>query len=519
MPILAIDLGTSNVKAAVVTAAGDVCGHGSRPVAITLTDDGGAEQDAEAVWTSVLEAAEDALDASGLRSEIEGVACTSQYSSIVPVDNDARPTSPIVLWMDQRGSPNRLEAIEGGRGMKPNPLRLVRWVSVHGVPPLSSGADSLAHMRWIKLARPEAYRKTATFLEPMDYLTARLCGRRVANRCTAFMTLLTDNRRGAKLGYHPKLLRWSQIDRDKLPELVELGTPLGTVRAEVADQLGIPRSAVVFPGLNDTQAGGVGSYAFSGEHVGISIGTTGVVITHVDFKKTDLFNSMTTMPSPVPGKNFVLAEAGISGKAIEHFLNRFVFADDAFGSLSDAQRFAALEEAVRGAPAGSGGVMFLPWLSGSQAPAEDSLVRGGFLNISLTTTREHLARAVLEGVALNLRWVLSRVERFARRPASHVVLYGGGAGSAVWPQILADVLGLEVQRVSEPAFAACRGVALLGYACLGQLETGDIESRVSIESRFSPEEGAAATFDPLFEQFVLAFKRNRSIFRSINAHT
>ncbi|NNK06733.1 MAG: carbohydrate kinase, partial [Myxococcales bacterium] len=291
MPILAVDLGTSNVKAAVVDRHGTLLGTGSGSIETIHGPDGGAEQDAERVWQTVLDAADQALASLSNRGEVRGIACGSQYSSIVPVDRDGLPTANMVVWMDQRGAPARLTELPGGRGMKPNLYQLGRWVQIHGIPPLDSGADSLAHMRWLKLARPDAYERTAKFLEPMDYVAMRLSGRPVTNRCSSFLMLLTDNRRSEPT-YHPSLLKWSGIDSEKLPEIVPVDEPLGPVLPEVAERLGLAQDTLVFPAINDTQAGGVGAAAFAGDHAGISIGTTGVCVTHVDFKKTDILNSL-----------------------------------------------------------------------------------------------------------------------------------------------------------------------------------------------------------------------------------
>jgi len=123
---------------------------------------GGAEQDAEQMWQAVLEASAQALALVKDKHAIKGVACDSQYSSIVPVDAHGRPTANAVLWMDKRGAPARLEKLPGGRGMNPSIFQKLRWLQIHAIPPLDSGADSLAHMRWLKLARPEVYAKTPT---------------------------------------------------------------------------------------------------------------------------------------------------------------------------------------------------------------------------------------------------------------------------------------------------------------------------------------------------------------------
>jgi len=518
MPILSIDLGTTNVKAAVVERDGSLLGTGRRTVETIHTPDDGAEQDAELVWQAVLAAAEDALAALPNRDVIRGIACASQYSSIVPVAADGKPTGKMVLWMDKRGGPDRLARLAGGQRMKPSPYQMLRWIQIHGVPPLPSGADSLAHMRWIKLARPDVYQRTAKFLEPMDYVTARLSGRLVTNMCSSFMFLLTDNRR-SRFGYHRTLVRWSGLDAEKLPKVVPVDEPIGAVLPAIAQRLGLSSETLVFAPINDTQAGGVGAYAFAGDHAGISIGTTAVCITHVSFKKTDIINSLVSMPSPIRGQYFVMAEAGVGGAALEYFLERLVFATDRFGDHGLAEKFAALEEAIGAIEPGSDGVLFLPWLTGSIAPAEDGKVRGGFLNLSLHTTREHLARAVLEGVAFNLRWVQERVAAFSKRRISRIKFYGGGALSSAWAQIFADVLGCPVEQLRDPEYAVSRGVALLAFHRLGELALEDIEVGVPVQAVYEPRSGAAARYDEMFTQFVRVFRRNRSVFRALNARS
>jgi xylulokinase len=515
VPILAIDLGTSNVKAAVVRRDGALLGTGRQSIETIHTPDGGAEQDAERVWQAVLAAAEQALTPLANRQEVRGIACASQYSSIVPVDAAGHPTANMVVWMDKRGELARLQKLPGGKGMKPNLFQMWRWLQIHGIPPLDSGADSLEHMRWLKLARPEVYARTATFLEPMDYVAMRLCGRPTANLCSSFLMLLTDNRRPDPM-YHPTLLKWSGLDVEKLPELVPVDKPLGPVLSETAERLGLARDTVVFPAINDTQAGGVGASAFAGDHAGISIGTTGVCITHVDFKKTDILNSLVSMPCPIPGQYFVMAEAGIGGGAVEYFLERLVFANDSFGDHSLAEKFARLEGAIESIEPGSGGVLFLPWLTGSVTPAEDGRVRGGFLNMSLQTTREHLARAVLEGVAFNLRWVQGRVARFAKRDISGIKFYGGGALSSAWSQIFADVLQLPVEQLRDPEYVVSRGVALLAFHRLGELALEEIETSVPVAAVYEPRREVAGRYDEMFTQFVRVFKKNRDVFRALN---
>jgi xylulokinase len=368
----------------------------------------------------------------------------------------------------------------------------------------------------VKYARPEVYARTHKFLEPMDYLTMRLTGRATANLCTAFMFLVTDNRDLGSTAYHPELLGYSGIDEAKLPELVALDSVVGRLLPEVAADLGLSPDTKVVTGLNDTQSGGIATAAFRGKHAGVSVGSTSVMIAPVGFKKTDALHAMLTMPSPVAGTYFVMAENGIGGGALEHFLEHLIYSADEFGELSHENRFAALDRAVGSVAAGSEGVLFLPWMTGSIAPAADARMRGGFLNLSLTTRRAHLARAVLEGVALNLRWLRGPVEKFVKHPFTHFVYYGGGAESDAWCQIMADVLGSPVHQMDEPQYATCLGAAMLAFERLGLLGFEDFEKRIPIRKVYEPSAANAAVYDALFEQFVSAFKRTRPIFRALN---
>ena len=515
--VLAIDLGTSGPKAAVVDAQGRTPGT-ARGHVDTLTQPGGiAEQDAVQVWDAVKSAAAQALAASGVgRDDIVAVICTSQLSSIVPVDRDGQPTSNMVLWQDHRGTKKDLHGVVGFPRHADNPVELLRWLRVHGIAPIVDSL-SLAHMRHLKFSRPDVYARTAWLLEPMDYVTMRLTGRATANQASAFMYLMTDNRRLDITDYEPHLVASSLIDREKLPELVPMDAIVGTLLPDVAEELGLSPSTKVVTGLNDTQAGGIGAGAFAGTHAAVSMGSTNVMITHVDFKRTDIRHSIVSMPTPVPNTYFVMAENGLAGAALERFLTNIVYGSDHFSEAAVHDRYDALQRVAGGIPAGSDGLMFLPWLSGAIAPSEDGRMRGGFLNISTRTTRGDMARAVLEGVSQNLRWLRGPVEKFAKRRFTHFSVYGGAARSDLWCQITADVLGSPVHQLDNCDYTVSVGAGLLAFERLGDLDFDDIGSLVRTRRVFDPDPRNTATYDVLHEQFVKAFKATRPIHRALNS--
>jgi xylulokinase len=422
----------------------------------------------------------------------------------------------MVLWLDRRGKKHRLEKLPHYPKRSDTPLQILQWFRLHGLPPVDGGI-SLTHMRFIKYARPEVYARTACFLEPMDFIAMRLSGRATANQCTAFMSLATDNRRLNATAYDARLLRYGGIDAEKLPELVPLNARLGPVRPDVAAELGLAPDTQVVTGLNDTQSGGLATCAFRGAHGGLSVGSSSVMITHVPFKRTDVRHAILSMPSPVPDTWFVMAENGLAGGTLAHFLESLVYPRDAFGELAVGDPYAMLQRAVDETPPGSGGVLFLPWLGGSLAPAADARMRGGFLNLSAGTTRSHLARAVLEGVAMNLRWLKDPVEKFAKRSFSHFLFYGGGAESPAWSQIMADVLDAPIHQMDNPQYATCLGAGLLAFERLGLLAFDDFSRRVTIREIYEPNPAHRARYDEMSAQLVQAFKATQPIFRRLNS--
>lgn len=510
--ILCIDQGTTNAKAAVVNQNGVLMATASTSLPLIYIGDDGVEQDPALIWQKVkgiVRAVAAAVDAEA----ILGLICVSQYSSIIPVDVDGNPAMNMITHMDFRGAP---QALRDGYGIKPDNLwRQYQWLRINGIPPLESGMDSTSHMRFIKYAHPDAYAKTAVFLEPMDFLTFKFSGRATANACTALMMLGVDNRTMDPVEFDRKLIAYSGIDKEKWPELVPIGETVGTILPDLARELGLSPKTKVISGLNDTQAGGMATSAFKHNHGAISIGTTGVIITDVDFKRTDLRSQITTMPSPVPNTNFVLAENGLAGKVVEFFLEKIIYAHDHFANHATDERFTALDASLAAVPPGSNGLLFLPWLSGATAPIADTRMRGGILNMSLDTTRADLARAAVEGVTFNLQWLRTAVEKFSKRPFTHIVFYSGGALSHEWGQIMADIFQIPIHQAADPDYTVARGGAFLAFQRLGLLDYDDFEKLLPIRAIIQPRPEYAAMYAERYAQFVEAFKMTRPFFKRV----
>ncbi len=509
--ILSIDLGTGGPKVALVEGDGTIVASALRPVTTIPLGPDAAEQDPEEIWSAILSAVRDVLRKAGRPPEdVLGISCTSQYFSIVPIDASGHPVGPMIPWMDGRGAPST-RALYAAHPETPS-----RWIELTGMPPLPSGNDSLSHILFLQNERPDLFERAAKLVEPADYVTSRLTGVCASNGCTAFAMLLTDNRKLDSIAYHEDLIRLSGVDREKLPELVPIGSIVGTVRKEIALELGLSPDTPVFAGVNDTHAAGVGTGSHLPGHAALNIGTTCQVLAFVDDMRTDIDNFILSMPSPVPDRYMVMSEIGLGGKPLEHFLTRMVFADDALAKHAVDDPFARVEEALGTTEPGSDGLLYLPWLAGSQSPRANPAMRGGFLNMSLETTRSQMLRSVLEGVSFSLRWALPAVEAFTQETFPSLRFSGGGATSSQWSQILADTMNRPIHQLSEPRFVNNRGTALLAFHELGRASLDEVEGFCRIHRVHDPIAENHDRYARLFEQFVSAYDRNEPIFEALN---
>jgi xylulokinase len=518
--VLAIDLGSSTLKTTIMADTGEVVASAEAPIRTHLMPGGGAEQDPHEWWESTRRTARDVIARSGLAPEaITAVACDSQWSVAVPVDDRAVPLMRAVHWMDTRGGVYNRAVMKGfprvaGYGL----FKLVRWIRLTGLVPTLSGVDSLGHVLFIKHAHPEIYARTHAFLEPMDFITSRLTGRITATQKTMAPFVLTDNRHWGGTEYSEDLLRMTGLDKQKFPPLIPNDGIVGPLEAGVAQDLGLPPATPVVAGIADSSATLIGSGAVADFESIISIGTSLYMTCHLPFKKTDLIHFMTALPSPLPDRYYLLGEQGAGGKCVDFFLHQVVYPSDDFRTgpkPEDAYlRFNAM---AAKAPAGSDGVIFLPWLNGAVVPSEAPHVRGGFMNLSFNTTRRHMARAVMEALAFNNRWTRRPAEKFIGRTIPYFRLSGGGALSDLWCQIHADVLQVPIHQIADPVNATVRGTAFLALATLGHLTLEDIPQRVGITRVFEPNPAHLRLYDHLYRQYRRLFKRNKPIFAALNA--
>ncbi|MCU1361466.1 MAG: carbohydrate kinase [Ilumatobacteraceae bacterium] len=507
MTVLAIDLGTTGVKVAVVDDAARVLAGAGEVLPMIFVQGGGVEQDVENWWQAIGRCSRRAVGLAGVdAADVTLIAVTSQYTSTVPVAADGRPVGHAVMWMDRRGRRHN--------PAKRDASAAAQWLGIHGMVP--SGNDDIGHVAFIRNEWPDVYEAAAAFVEPMDAIAARLTGTVTATQSTMFPMLSVDNRTWGTTRYSDELLQLSTVDLAKLPPLVPLGQPRGPITCSAAQHLGVSPHAVVAGATIDSVTSAVGTGAIDASRCGLIIGTTSVMVTHVGSKRHDVAHGMTTAPSPLPGQYFLVAENGIGGKALDVFVNNVVYADDGLGVPAPDDAFQRVLASAATSPAGAHGVMFLPWLLGSMAPGNNRDVRGGFVNFGLTSSRSDMARAVLEGVAMNAAWLLPHFSALAQHTHDEVTLGGGGAAAPLWGQILADCFGVRVRRLANPSTTNAHGSALLALTEAGRLSLDDVPSLLTSAHVHEPSDATHQRYVPLLAAFIDFHQRAAPFYAALN---
>ncbi len=511
--VLAVDLGTSGLKVGLVSLTGAIAWHDRAPLS-TRQDGDAATQDAAVWWDLVRDAARRGLGSGAVPpTQVVAVSVTGQWASTVPADALGRPVGECVLWMDTRGAPWSREVI-GGPLAGYSPTAALRWVRRSGGAPSPSGADPIGHMRFLQSAESRSGPGSPArwFLEPVDYLSMCFTGVPAASPASMAGAWLTDNRRLDVLAYDPVLVGRSGVDPRRLPPLRRTGSVLGEVRPEVAADLGLPAGVEVVTGTPDLHSAACGAGAVLDYQAHLAVSTSAWIGAPVPGKRTDVVRQVATVPGLGSG-GYLIADNHETGGACLDWLCRIL------PGLVDGEGRPDLEGATRlaaGAPAGAAGVLFTPWLRGERSPVDDRFARAGFHNLSLTTGRADLCRAVLEGVAFNNRWLHDAVERLARRPLDPLRILGGGASSDLWCQIHADVMDRTVERVEAPILANLRGAAVFAGMALGEVAPSEVRGLIPVDRIFRPDPDRRATYDRLFAEFPTLYSAQRGMFARLN---
>jgi xylulokinase len=465
--VLGIDVSTTATKAVLVDPSGTVRGIGAAEYGFETPRPLWSEQDPLLWWQGTRDAIASALGQAGARGdEVAAVGLTGQMHGAVLLDDQGEVLRPAILWNDQRTAAE-CDLIRERFGLE-------RLVAITGNDALTG--FTAPKLLWVQRHEPDLWRRVAHVLLPKDYVRHRLTGDYAMDKADSAGTLLFDL---AARDWSPEVLAALEIDRSLMPPTHEGPEVTGVVGPSAAEACGLRPGTPVVAGGGDQSANAVGLGAVASGVVALSLGTSGVIFAATDRPLHDPLGRVHAFCHAVPGRWHMMSVMLSAAGSLRWFRD----------ALAPGVPFTQLSDEAAEVPAGSGGLYFLPYLTGERNPHPDPSARGAFVGLTVQHDRRHMARAVLEGVAFGLRDGLElMVEAGVARP-TRLRVSGGGTASPLWRQILADVLGVEIATV-ETTEGAAYGAALL--AAVGAEWFDDVDAATQAVVRISPRESPGA---------------------------
>jgi xylulokinase len=460
--ILAHDIGTTGDKATLFLADGTILASSFAPYPTRYPRPGWAEQDANDYWKAFCTATRDLLTQSGTEpGSIAVIAFSGQMMAALPVDSEGAALRPSIIWADQRATK---EAAELCTRVSPD---TVYTVTGHRPNASYSGAKIM----WIRANEPEVFGKTEKFLHAKDFLVLRLTG----NSCTDLSDASGMNLLNIVTGdWSEEMLDAAGIPRGLLPDVHEATEVVGTVTAEAARATGLLRGTPVVIGGGDGACATCGAGVVSESDAYICLGTSAWLATASSRPLLDPLKRTNTFCYFRRGQYFPCGSMQAAGGSLSWFAENLADAEGREAAIAGVSVYDVLEEKAREISPGSEGLLFLPYLIGERSPWWSPEARACFVGLSLKHGRSHMVRAVMEGVAYNMRLI---ADAFSDQGMSfsRIRMIGGGARSATWRQIFADVMERPVTTLAFLEEATSVGAAIAGGVGIGlysRLEEG-----------------------------------------------
>ncbi len=489
---LGVDVGTSGLRAVLLDEHGATVDEATAEYATATLRPGWTEQDPDD-WWSALRIALAALWSRGHdAASLAAIGLTGQMHSLVVLDDGGVVVCPAILWSDQRTEAECREIDD----------RIGRERLLERTGNLALTGFTAPKILWVRRHWSDAYARAAHLLLPKDYLRFRLTAELLTDASDASGTLLFDVRQRR---WAADLIESLDIDPGLLPVAAEGTTVAGRVHREAATSLGLVEGTPVVAGGGDNAAAAVGLGAVDPGVLTLSIGTSGVIFAPLDRYPDRVDGRLHVFCHAVPDR-WQLMSVTLSAGGSLHWLREML--QPVLAETGGAAYDWLVDRASRAEP-GAGGVIFLPYLSGERTPHADPNARGMFYGLHLGTTFDDLARSVLEGVAFSQRDGLDLM-RESGAMASVMRGAGGGLSSDVWRQILADVLGVELQ-LAGPGSGAARGAAVLAGLGIGLYADAQVGLDWASRPTQKPEPSTRESLEASYRRYRELYPRLRGI--------
>ncbi|MCR2804567.1 gluconokinase [Paenibacillus sp. SCIV0701] len=485
---IGVDIGTTSTKAVLFDLQGRALSrHGVEYPLLTPVPDS-AEQDPEHIFQSVLVAIRGCLEGAGVSGEeVAFAAFSAAMHSLIVVDGGGRPLTPSITWADNRSAPYAADIKNNHNG---HDIYRRTGTPIHPMSPL-------VKLVWLGKERPELFQPEHKFISIKEYVFHRLFGEFIVDHSIASATGLLNLER---LDWDEEALALAGVTPGQLSTLVRTTHGIRGMKPEFAASTGLPEDVLFIVGANDGVLSNLGVNAIDPGVVAVTIGTSGAIRTVTDKPATDpkgrIFCYVLTE------NHYVIGGPVNNGGMIF----RWVRDELASSEVETAKRlgkdpYEVLTDIAALVPPGSRGLLFHPYLAGERAPLWNADARGSFFGLGMHHKKEHMIRAVLEGVIMNLYTVMLALQELIGKPAS-VQATGGFARSELWRQMLADVFDQEV-TVPESFESSCLGAVVLGMYGQGEISSlSEVKKMVGGIHAHRPNREATEAYRKLLRIFI-----------------
>jgi xylulokinase len=501
--ILAHDTGTGGDKAVLTDLQGRVIQSAYQPYEVDYPRPDWAEQDPETLWQAVAATTRQVIAQAGITPDhILGVGISAQMFNLLPVDEHIVPLTPMLSWLDVR-SVHQADRLLDGK--MPDFI----FQKTGNIP---TAKDVIPKILWLKEERPELWKRTAYLLDCKEYILFRLTGKVAIDWHGASVFFLFDP---YKKAWSEEVCKALGIPIEQLPPAFPCTHVMGEVTPQAAAETGLAPGTPVVICAGDVAVAQSGAGANQAGKAHLSIGTASWVGLSSKVFHNDPGKPFWALNHIDPDKWIIAGEMETGGGALMWFRDAFCQDEDRQAQTRGISTYALLSQMAESVPPGSDKLIFLPWLSGERAPVLDHYARGGFVGLSLGHTKGHLARAVMEGVAFHIRWIIEALERLGL-PIGEINAIGGGSTSPVWTQIISDITAHPLKVVEHPQEAGAMGAALcvaVGMGVYPNMEA--VDQVIQIHHTVEPRPQNQARYTALYQEYREMYAALAPIYRRL----
>lgn len=484
---LGIDIGTGGARALIIDHRGKALGSASANYPLLTPKPLWAEQHPGDWWKAVLACVPEACrNATVKPADISAIGLSGQMHGAVFLDENDEVIRPAILWCDQRTAAECEEiTLRAGADA-------VKRITLN---PVLTGFQA-PKVVWLKNHEPGSYRRIRKLLLPKDYIRLMLTGTYATEVSDASGTSLLNV---AERRWSSEMMSAAFVEESWLPDCFESVEVSGDLSRKAAEATGMKEGTPVVGGGGDQAAGGVGCGIVETGLVSESLGTSGVVFAYADKPFVDPLLRTHTFCHAVPGKWHVMGVVLSAGGSLRWYRDTFCEAEKERARQQNSDAYDLILQDAARVPAGSEGLFYLPYLTGERTPYPDPNARGVFFGATLSHTRAHFSRAVLEGVSFALKDSFD-IMRSMGVDAQEVRAMGGGARSAFWRQLLADIVGRKHVTLNVEEGAAF-GVALLAGVSQGAWSSVQEACAATLQPRQAvvPDPANTRAYEPLHQ--------------------